>query len=65
MISGARRLDRCVERKQVGLVGNLRDGARDIADLACALLKLGDDRNGACLPLRIARDGLGGQADEG
>ena len=42
LLSGARRLDRGVEREEVGLVGDLRNGAEHILDALDALGKLGE-----------------------
>jgi hypothetical protein len=33
LLAGTRRLDRCVERQQVGLIGDVLNGADDFTDL--------------------------------
>ena len=56
-LAGARRLDRGVERQQVGLLGDGGDQLDDVADAAGGLRQLGDARVGLLrLPDRLGGD---------
>ena len=56
VIARARRLDRGVQRQEVGLVGDAADRLRDFADIPGAALQFGDDLDRRALPLRVALD---------
>ncbi|MEJ1976026.1 MAG: hypothetical protein WDN49_07845 [Acetobacteraceae bacterium] len=61
VVAGARRLDRGVERQQVGLVGNPADEAGDVPDLARPPLQLRHDGDGRLLTARIPLDRADGR----
>ena len=63
VIARARRLDRGVQRQQIGLVGDAADRLRDFADILGAPLQLRDDLDRRALPLRVALDRASGGGD--
>ena len=56
VIAGPRCLDRGIERQEIGLVGDVADGFRHIADAGGLLAQLLDDGDRARLPLRVVLD---------
>ena len=56
VIAGARRLDGGIEREQIGLVRNLADGFRHLADAGGLLAQLFDDGDRARLALAVVLD---------
>jgi len=63
MVAGARRLDGGVQRQQVGLIGDARDGARDLPDIQRAALQLADDGNRGLLAGDLVLDGADEEGD--
>ena len=63
MVAGARRLDRRVERKQIGLVRDMADGFGDVADAGRLLAQLRHDFDSPGLPVAIVLDIAGPHAD--
>jgi hypothetical protein len=65
VLAGAGGFDGGVEGEEVGLVGDARDGERDVVDLAGAPFEFLDDGEGALLALGVAVDGVSRCADLG
>ena len=63
VVAGTRRLDRRVERKQIGLVRDMADGLGDIADAGRLLAQLRHDLDGPGLPVAIVLDVAGPHPD--
>jgi hypothetical protein len=63
VVAGSRRLDRRIQGKKVGLIGNAADRARDFADILRPILEFGDHFDRSALPGAVAFDGPDRRAD--